>query len=77
MQRRTGRCLLDDSGVYYSILRGGHPKGGLIDTDRPDPNPSFEVCGILPSEDVEHNCPTCDLSAAYVLCARVHATDSI
>ena len=72
-----GRCLPDDLGIYHRILRGGHPKGGLADTDCADSDPSLEISGILLSEDVGHNCPTCDLLVVDVLCARVSVADSI
>ena len=77
MWRQMGRCLPNDLGIYHHILRGGNPKGGLADTDCVDSDLHLEVGGILPSEDVGHNCPTCDLSHAYVLCARVHVAHSI
>ena len=38
---------------------------------------SLEISGIFLSEDVGHNCPTCDLLAIDALCARVYAADSI
>ena len=76
-RRQIGGCLPEDSGIYHHILRGGHPKGGIIDTDCVDSDVSLEVSDILLSEDVRHSYPTCDLSATDLLCARVSAVDNI
>ena len=75
--RQMGRCLPDDSGMYHRVLRGGHPKGGLKNTDCMDPGFSIEISCILLGKDVGHNFPTCDLLTTDVLCIRVYAADHI
>ena len=62
---------------FDPVLRGGHPKGGLADTDCTYLGFSPEISCILSSEDVRHSCLTCDLSTVDVLCVRVYAADHI
>ena len=76
-QRRSGQGSPYHTGVYYILLRGGHPKGGLADPYSTDPRYRVEINCLLFGEDVGHYCPTCDFTTVDVLCFGVHATDYI